>query len=499
MATPDKDFSTQFLAARKRRRKRRLIAALIVIAAIGGGYFWMAQQEVEVAEDEALIVTIGYGDIENAIPAAGTLQPKEVVPIGARASGELVEIYVEVGDFVEEGDVVALIDAREQELRVESSRLSLENQENQLDQRKLAVRIADNNFARTKMLYEANASTEQELENAENALLQAETNLRNLEISIEQSQTNLQQEEVQLDYTQIKAPITGTIISLDQKEGATLNASQTAPTVMQIADLTTLTVETEISEADIQALRTGVDVYFTTLGSGDRRWYGTLRKIDPMGTVSNNVVLFNGSFDVDNSDGELYPNMTTQVFFVTSQARNVLTVPIGALTFTDSPGAGGQSARPNGGDREDFAAMRDQFRASGGEITPEMRARFEEMRASGGFPGGGGGFPGGGGGFRGGGQGAGGSAGASLADSIALNEPRSATVEVALPNGTTEIREVVVGAMDRVNAEVLSGLVEGDQVVAGIVQAAVEDEDDNGSSNNDRRSQFRMMRGAGIF
>ena len=501
MATPDKEFSAQFLANRRKRRNRRLIAALVAIVAVGGGYYWMSQQEEVVEADEALIVTIGYGDIENAIPAAGTLQPKEVVPIGARASGELIDIYIEVGDFVQQGDVVALIDAREQELRVESSRLSLENQENQLAQRELAVRIAANNFERTKMLYAANASTEQELENAENNLLQAETNLRNLEISIAQSRTNLQQDEVQLDYTQIRAPITGTIISLDQREGATLNASQTAPTVMQIADLTTLTVETEISEADIQALKTGVDVYFTTLGSGDRRWYGTLRKIDPMGTVSNNVVLFNGSFDVDNTDGELYPNMTTQVFFVTSQARNVLTVPLGALTFTNTPGSGAEmSARPGAGNREDFAAMREQFRAGGGEITPEMRARIEQMRASGGFPGGGGGFPGGGGGFGGGGQGGGAAAGRGLADSIALNEPRNATVQMALPGGATETREVVVGAMDRVNAQVLSGLAEGDQIVAGIVQAAVEQADDNNSNRgNDRGQQFRMMRGAGIF
>lgn len=498
MATPDEDVGAQFLANRKRRRRRRLIGALIVIAVVGGGYVWMSQQGEEVAEDEALVVTIGYGDIENAIPAAGSLQPKEIVPVGARASGELVDIYVEVGDYVEEGQDLALIDPEEQRLRVESSRLSLENQRNQLEQRELAVRIAENNFERTQMLFAANASTEQELENAENSLLQAQTNLRNLEISIQQSETNLEQEEVQLRYTEISAPLTGTIISLDQKEGATLNATQTAPTVMQIADLTTMTVETEISEADIAALEEGVAVYFTTLGGGDRRWYGNLRQIDPMPTTSNNVVLYNGRFDVDNSDGELYPGMTTQVFFVTSQAQNVLTVPIGALTFTEPAGGDGQStdsqAAPN---REDLAAMREQFRASGGEITPEMRERIEQMRASGGFPGGGGG------GFRGGGQGqrGGQGAGPGLAGSIALNEPRNATVEFVLPDGATEMRKVVVGAMDRVNAQVISGLSEGDQVVAGILQAAVENDDDDNNNNNrnNRSSQFRMMRGAGIF
>jgi macrolide-specific efflux system membrane fusion protein len=517
----DKEFSAQFLVNRKRRRRRRLAVFFFVVVAGSGGYYWLTQQGTEIVEAEALIVAIGYGDIENAIPAAGMLQPKEVVPVGARASGELVEILVEVGDYVEEGDVLAKIDASEQELRVRSSQLSLQNQQNQVQQRELEVRNAKRDYDRTLALYEAEASTEQEKESAETRLLSAETSLANLLIQIEQSETSLEQEAVQLGYTEIKAPLSGTIISLDQKEGATLNASQTAPTVMQIADLRTLTVETEISEADIQALRTGVDVYFTTLGSGDRRWTGTLRKIDPMGTVQNNVVLFNGSFDVDNSDRELYPNMTTQVFFVTSSARNVLTVPLGALTFTGSPGQDSQmSGRqgPNGAGGEDFAAMREQFRQSGGEVTPEMRAQIEQRRASGGFNGGGGfpggggggGFPGGGGGQRpdgfGGGQGAAGfgddgqgSAGGqtvalNLASSIALNEPRNATVEFVLPDGLTEIREVVVGATDRVNAEVISGLKEGDRVIAGIVEAQTEQEESS-NNNNNRGNDFRMMRG----
>jgi len=418
----DKDFTSQYLANRKRRRRRRLAMLLAVVVAVGGAYFWMAQLSEQVDADEALVVEIGYSDIEYAIPAAGNLQPKEIVPIGARASGELVEILVEVGDYVEEGDTVARIDADEQLLRVESSKLNLENQRNQVAQRESALQNARNNFERTEMLRAEDASTAQELENAENSLITAQTNLDNLLIRIMQSETSLEQEEVQLAYTEITAPLSGTIISLDRKEGATLNASRTAPTVMQIADLTTLTVETEISEADIQALETGVDAYFTTLGGGGRRWYGALRKIDPMGTVQNNVVLFNGSFDIDNSDGELFPNMTTQVFFVTSSVRNVLTVPLGALTFADTPSAdiqwsGGQPA------------------GVGVSMTPD--------------------------------------------GSIALNEPRNATVEFVLADGvTTETRAVVVGAMDRVSAEVISGLKEGDQVVAGIALTEIDDEVD---------------------
>lgn len=488
----DQDFGAQFLRNRKQRRMRRVIAFLVVVAGAGGYYYWNTQQEVDTSADETLIVTIGYGDIENAIPAAGSLQPKEIVPVGARASGELVDILVDVGADVEEGQILAQIDAEEQRLRVDSSELNIQSQRNQLPLRENSLEKAKRDYERTLALHEAGAATDQELESQFNNLLSAQNNLDNLLIQIRQSETSLEQERVQLNYTEIKAPLSGTVISLDQKEGATLNASQTAPTVMQIADLSVMSVETEISEADIAAIEEGVEVYFTTLGSGDRRWYGTLRQIDPLPTVSNNVVLFKGRFDVDNSERDLFPGMTTQVFFVTSSAEDVLTVPLGALTFTDTPTMSENGARPN---REEVAAATEGF-GRGGEITPEMRERFEQMRQSGGFEGGGrggfpgggrGGFPGGDGGFPGGfgdgGQGAG-AAGGSILGSISLNEPRNATVEVVLPGGTRETREIVVGASDRVNAEVISGLEAGDRVVAGVIQERLEEDDDDNNNNS---------------
>jgi macrolide-specific efflux system membrane fusion protein len=533
--TAGQDFGAQFLRNRRERRQRRIIAAVAVVAVLGGIYYWQTRPVADPNADQVLYATIGYGNIENAIPAAGTLQPKEVVPVGAQASGKLVEILVELGDMVQEGQLLARIDASEQELRVQNSELSLENQRNQIPQRELDVEIAQNNLERARILRDAEASTPQEYENAEKALLSAETGLANLRIQIRQSETSLQQEKVQLEYTNITAPLSGTIIEITQKEGATLNASQTAPTVMQIADLRTLTVQTEISEADIAQVETGVEVYFTTMSSADRRWYSTLRQKDPMPANSNNVVLYKGSFDIDNSDGELYPGMTTQVFFVTSSAENVLTVPLGALTFTSAPGAtmsgrqggrGGEGARGAEGaqNREDMAARMEQFRANGGEITPEMRQRMEQFRANGGgegFAGGGGrsfggggnfpsgGYPGGGaapGGPGAGSAAAGGAEGEAaeapppprLAAAIALNQPRNATVQLVQEDGTTVAREVVVGASDRVNAEIISGLVEGDRVVAGVVQAKVEEEENNNNNNNQWRGGGGFPGGGGF-
>src|SRR5690606_38406466 len=101
---------------------------------------------------------------------------------------------------------------------------------------------------------------------------------------------------------------------------------------------------TRISEADVASIRKGMDVYFTTLGSGRRRWSSELRQILPTPLVENNVVLYTGLFDVANEDGSLLPEMTAQVYFVTSAAHDVLTVPMGALSFRDGPPSAVQGA-----------------------------------------------------------------------------------------------------------------------------------------------------------
>jgi hypothetical protein len=125
----------------------------------------------------------------------------------------------------------------------------------------------------------------------------------------------------------------GTVVSLDAKEGQTLNANYDTPLVLQIADLDTMTVWTDVSEADVVKLREGMSLWFTTLGRPDRKWHATLRQIQPAprrpdkkveakaATQSSSVVLYTALFDVPNKDGGLKAGMTAQVFFVTAATQ----------------------------------------------------------------------------------------------------------------------------------------------------------------------------------
>src|SRR6202000_3471907 len=138
-------------------------------------------------------------------------------------------------------------------------------------------------------------------------------------------------DNIQLGYTKIYAPMAGTIASITASEGQTIIAIQQEPVLLRIADLTTMTVWTQVSEADVPKLHVGMDAYFTTLGEPDKRWTGKLTQIQPTPTTVNNVVLYTATFDVANPDNQLMTQMTAQVFFVTASAHDVVTVAVSAL------------------------------------------------------------------------------------------------------------------------------------------------------------------------
>jgi len=448
-------------------RHRWLIASAIALSiAIG---YWLFGSESE-PTSKPLFATVEFGDIEIAVTAAGTLQPSKFVDVGAQVSGQLEKLFVEVGDVVAAGDLVAEIDATVQINRVEASRASLRAQEAQLSAREAALRLAEANAKRQTRLMQEDATSQSDYDAAVNSLASAQSSLVQLQSNIEQSRASLASDEATLGYSKIYAPIDGTVVTIEKKEGMTLNATQQAPVIMRVADLTTMTVQAEVSEADIGKLKMGMDVYFTTLGSGKRRWYGNLRQILPTPVVENNVVLYTALFDVDNSDKALLSDMTAQIFFVTASASNVLKVPVGALTYI------GDSAGPTSA-AQSFTPPAENARGPGANLSSDERAAriaermasmTEEERAARMAR-----FAAAGGMERRPGQ------------EQQMPRQKPATVHVVVgPKDETEVREIQVGVTSRISAEVLSGLEEGDRVVAGVIQARPE------ADNNSSRGFF---------
>ena len=188
--------------------------------------------------------------------------------------------------------------------------------------------------------------SEEILQQSDAAAVQAQAQVDAIRAQIQQAQSSLSGDEANLRYTRIHAPMSGTVVSLSARQGQTLVSSQQAPVILRVADLSTMTVWAQVSEADVPRVSVGMPVYFNTLGLPERRWQGQVRQVLPTPETVNNVVLYNVLFDVANPDGALKPQMSTQVFFRVASAENAVAIPVGALQTAVKP-LGDQGAKGN--------------------------------------------------------------------------------------------------------------------------------------------------------
>lgn len=274
---------------------------------------------------------VTLGSIESVVTAQGTLEPKDYVDVGAQVSGLIVKMHAEIGDKVKSGVLIAEIDPDVFETKVRSDKAALKKLAAQKAEQQALIQQAQQKYDRNSRLYKSKAISKEALEDTSTTLQVAKASLKALEAEIEASQSALEGNQTNLSYTKIYASMDGTVVDQSVQEGQTINANQTTPTIVQIANLDTMTVVAEVAEADVMKLKEGMSVYFTTLGSGERRWTGTVRQIQPTPEIINDVVLYNVLVDVENEDRTLMTGMTTQMFFVLASATDVPVVPLAAL------------------------------------------------------------------------------------------------------------------------------------------------------------------------
>lgn len=312
----------------KIRRKLLLILLLVVIGA--GTWHFLRDNETTAAAQDTTI-TLQKATLEQLVTSQGKLEPKEYVDVGAQVSGQLKKLYVEIGDFVKKDDPIAEIDDRIYQARVEGSEAALQTLQAQLAEQDAQVKYAQQQVDRNERLIKVKAVSKQVLENAQTELMVAQARATSLQAQIEQAKTTLEADRTNLGFTKIFAPMDGTVVVQTSREGQTLNANQTAPVIVQLANLDTMTVRAQVAEADVMSLRPGMEVYFTVLGNQTRKWQGVTRQILPSPEVVNEVVLYNVLVDVDNSDHQLMTGMTTQMSFVLGRAENANVIPANAL------------------------------------------------------------------------------------------------------------------------------------------------------------------------
>lgn len=279
----------------------------------------------------ASTATIERGDIEQTVSALGKLVPKTYVDVGAQISGQLSRVHVEIGAQVERGQLLAEIDPRLAESRVRAEQARLASLAAQLGERRAELKLNEQQHVRNVTLQKRGLVSVDQRDISAAAVAVAESRIQSLQAQVTEAQSTLEGNQTSLSYAKIYAPISGTVVSQTALEGQTLNASQMAPIIVRVADLSTMTVIAQVAEADVGKIRTGMPVFFTTLGMPDRRWTSTVRQVLPTPQVLNEVVLFNVLIDVQNENTFFLPDMTAQVFFEQRAARDVPLVPLGAL------------------------------------------------------------------------------------------------------------------------------------------------------------------------
>jgi membrane fusion protein, macrolide-specific efflux system len=425
-----------------KKNRKKIIISIICVLVIGWGS--LAIFKPDPVTNQFITSSVMKSDIENSVLATGILEATKMVSVGAQVSGQVKKMYVELGDEVKAGDLIAEIDSVRQTNDVKTAEANIANQKAQLAVKEANLEKTKAEYQRQKAMFEQDATSRAEFEAALASFKISEADIKAINAQIEQSKLTLATAKEDLGYTRIVAPMDGTVVAIVTEEGQTVNANQTAPTIVKLAKLDTMTIKVEISEADVMRVEKGQMVYFNTLGNNDKKIYATLRQVEPApnsinsesnSSSSKTAVYYNALFDVPNEDGKLRIDMTAQVYIVLDEAKDTLSIPAAAI----------QAAPRDKGNQKPTAAankdaVKDSAKTSASETTPPVLTLTEAEKAL-----------------------------------VAAGKASLETVKVIQADKTAKATPVLIGLNNRVTAQVLKGLKLGDEVVIA----------DSGDTSND--------------
>ncbi|PBP34811.1 efflux RND transporter periplasmic adaptor subunit [Pseudomonas syringae] len=321
-------------------RKILLRIVLIDLAVSLAGY---ALYRGASGEEETVFLSAAaeVTDIEYAVSAQGVLQGRNQVAVGAQVSGQLQSLKVKPGDKVKRNQLLAEIDPLPAKNALRQAVVKVEQLNAERDATLHKLKLAESNDRRYQELGSTEAVSKADQDKARFELETQRANLVSLTAQLHTAHVKEEAARIKLDYTRIFAPMDGQVLAIVTQEGQTVIADQMAPVILKMAQLDTMIVKAQISEADVLKIQSGLPVYFTIPGDPDRHHDATLKAIEPgpvdaaspSGTTGENskAVFYNALFDVPNLENRFYINMTANVRIVLEAKKGVLTIPVAAL------------------------------------------------------------------------------------------------------------------------------------------------------------------------
>ncbi|MCI3945722.1 Macrolide RND-type efflux transporter, membrane fusion protein [Pseudomonas syringae] len=293
-------------------------------------------------EDEPafLSAAVEATNIEYAVQAQGVFQGSHQVDVGAQVSGQLQSLKVAPGDKVRKDQLLAEIDPLPAKNALRQAGVKSEQLAAERDATLHKLKLAESTYRRYQALESTVAASKEDQDKARFGYETERANLTSLSAQLHTARIKEKTAQINLDYTRILAPMDGRILAIVTQEGQTVIAEQLAPVILKMAQLDTMTIKAQVSEADVVKIKPGLPVYFTISGDPDTRHTATLRAIEPgpldaasqsSGSGKNKAVFYNALFDVPNPDGRFYINMTANVRIVLEAKEGVLTIPVSAL------------------------------------------------------------------------------------------------------------------------------------------------------------------------
>ena len=259
--------------------------------------------------------------IEVSVSSSGVVEPLAIVEVKSKASGEVLDVLVEVGDHVERDTLVVRIDPR-------TVRNDLAQREAELKAALSRREIARSQMTRAEALLAKGTFTQLDLE-------QAALDLANAEADVVAAQVSVENARIAVDDTDVRAPITGTVIQKPVERGQVISSPTRdvagGSPLMQMADLSEVRIRALIDETDIGKIRPGMSARVAVAAYPNQPFPGEVVKVEPQAVVEQNVTMFAVLVSIDNRDGLLMPGMNAEVEVSIARSEDVVTVPVMAL------------------------------------------------------------------------------------------------------------------------------------------------------------------------
>ena len=328
--------------------KKTKILIILLILGVGGYFVYDKFFNIKDEKVEFITKKAKKGSFSKKVDATGEIFATELIDVGAQVSGQIKKLYVKLGDQVKKGDMIASIDSSTQQNSIDNKEAQLAIYKAQLESAKVALNIAKTQFDRENALFSKNATSKQEFESAKNTYSANSAKIKELEAQIKQTNIELSTAKINLGYTKITAPRDGVVVSVQVEEGQTVNANQTTPTIVNIADLSRVKMKMQIAEGDITKIKVGTPVEYSILSEPTKKFQTTVSSIDPGLTTlsdgsygssssskssysssssSSSAVYYYAQSIVDNKDGILRIGMTTQNELLIANVEGAIIVP----------------------------------------------------------------------------------------------------------------------------------------------------------------------------